>query len=111
MIYRAKIKNYLHISKKSSNFASKIYRTMSTAALQNVWDTLLGYNLSTANKRWLAEHLIEQVEKETAEQVEPYTMEEINARIDRAEADIAAGRVHSREEMSQMMNDFVAEYE
>jgi len=38
-------------------------------------------------------------------------MEEINARIDCAEADIAAGRVHSREEMSQMMKDFVAQYE
>ena len=49
---------------------------MSTVALQNLWETILGYNLSTANKRWLAEHLIEQVEAETKEQVEPYTMEE-----------------------------------
>lgn len=84
---------------------------MSTVALQNLWDTIVGYNLSTANKRWLAEHLIEQVEAETKEQVEPYTMAEINARIDRAEADIAAGRVHSRAEMSRMMNDFVAQHE
>ncbi len=84
---------------------------MSTVALQNLWETILGYNLSTANKRWLAEHLIEQVEQETAEQVEPYTMAEIDERIDRAEADIAAGRVHSRAEMSKMMNDFVAQYE
>lgn len=84
---------------------------MSTAALQNVWDGILAYNLTTANKRWLAERLWEQVEIETAEQIEPYTMAELNARIDRAEADIAAGRVHSRKEMSQMMNDFVAQYE
>ncbi len=84
---------------------------MSTAALQNIWNTLLGYNLSTANKRWLAEHLIEQVEAETKEQLEPYTMAELNARIDRAEADIAAGRVYTREDMSQMMNEFVAQYE
>lgn len=85
---------------------------MSTVALQNLWDTILGYNLSTANKRWLAEHLIEQVEKETAEQVEPYTMAEINAMIDESEADIAAGHFYSMDEarqhrqahMSQLLN-------
>ncbi len=84
---------------------------MSTAALQQVWDTILGYNLTTANKRWLAEHLIEQVETETKAQMKPYTMAELNAMIDESEADFAAGRVYSREEMSQMMNDFVAQYE
>ena len=84
---------------------------MSTAALQNVWEGIVAHNLTTANKRWLAERLWEEVQLETKEQVEPYTMEELNARIDRAEADIAAGRVHSRKEMSQMMNDFVAQYE
>lgn len=84
---------------------------MSTTALQNVWNTILGFNLTTENKRWIAEHLIEQVEAETKEQLKPYTMEEINARIDRSEADIAAGRVYTREEMSQMMNEFVAQYE
>ena len=52
---------------------------MSTVALQNVWNTLLGYNLSTTNKRWLAEHLIAQVKQETAEQAKPYTMAEIDA--------------------------------
>lgn len=84
---------------------------MSTTALQHVWETILGYNLTTANKRWLAEHLIEQVEAETKEHLKPYTMEEINAMIDESEADIAAGRVYTREEMSQMMNEFVAQYE
>ena len=81
---------------------------MSTAALQNVWNTLLGYNLSTANKRWLAERLIAQVELETAEQVEPYTMDEINARLDNAEADIAAGRVYSMEEARQHRKEHLA---
>ena len=84
---------------------------MSTAALQNVWDGLLAYNLTAANKRWLAEHLWDQARMETNEQVEPYTMAELNARIDRAERDIAAGRVHSREEISKMMDEFVAQYE
>ena len=82
---------------------------MSTAALQNVWNTLLGYNLTTANKRWLAERLYAQVEIETAEQVEPYTMAEINARIDRAETDIAAGRVYSMEEARKHRKEHMAE--
>ena len=81
---------------------------MSTAALQNVWDGILAYNLTTANKRWLAERLWEQVEIETAEQVEPYTMAEINARIDRAEADIAAGRVYSMEEARKHRKEHMA---
>ena len=73
---------------------------MSTVALQNIWDTLLGYNLSTANKRWLAEHLWEQIE--------PYTMEELNARIDQSEADITAGRVYSREEACRHRKEHMA---
>ena len=85
---------------------------MSTVALQYLWETILGYNLSTANKRWLAEHLIAQVEAETKEQVEPYTMAEIDAMIDESEADFAAGRFYSMDEarqhrqahMSQLLN-------
>lgn len=77
---------------------------MSTAALQNIWQMLLSYDLSTANKRWLAEHLYEQIKKEEAQ---PYTIEELNARIDRAEADIAAGRVISRAEASERMQSYI----
>lgn len=33
----------------------------------------------------------------------PYTVEEINARIDEAEADIDAGRVYTSEQMHKMM--------
>lgn len=83
---------------------------MSTVALQNLLDTIVGYNLSTANKRWLAEHLIEQVKAE--EQVEPYTIAEIDAMIDESEADFASGRYYSMDEarqhrqahMSQLIN-------
>lgn len=85
---------------------------MSTAALQNVWNTILGYNLSTENKRWLAEHLIEQVEAETQSQaqseVTPYTMEEINAMIDESEADFAAGRFYTMEESRQLREAHLA---
>lgn len=37
------------------------------------------------------------------EDLVPYTMEEINARIDEAEADIDAGRVYSSEQVHKMM--------
>ena len=81
---------------------------MSTAALQQVWDTILGYNLTTANKRWLAEHLIEQVETETKAQMKPYTMAELNAMIDESEADFAAGRVYSMEESRKLRKAHLA---
>ena len=89
-----------------------ISRTMSTVALQNVWNTILGYNLTADNKRWLADHLYEQIGVALPRtELQPYTIDELYARVDAAEADIAAGRVYSRDEMSKMMNDFVAQYE
>ena len=66
---------------------------MSVTALQNVWEGLLAYNLSTANKRWLAERLWEQAESEESDALEPYTTEEINAMITESEADFASGRL------------------
>lgn len=80
---------------------------MSTKALQSVWQMLMGYDLSAANKRWLADHLYEQARKEEAQ---PYTIEELNARIDYAEADIAAGRVISRAEASERMHNQMNKY-
>jgi len=80
---------------------------MSTTALQNVWQMLLNYDLSAANKRWLADHLYEQAQKEEAQ---PYTIEELGARIDRAEADVAAGRVLSRTEASKRMKSHMKKY-
>lgn len=80
---------------------------MSTTALQSVWQMLLGYDLSAANKRWLADHLYEQARKEEAQ---PYTIEELNARIDSAEADIAAGRVISRSEVAERMQSYMNKY-
>lgn len=65
---------------------------MSTAALTSLLDYLYG-TLSPSNMRWVGEHLIEYAKKEEDEQLRPFTMEELNTRIDQAEADIAAGRV------------------
>ena len=60
--------------------------------------------LSADNKRWLGERLIEESREE--ERLAPYTMEEINAWIDESEADFAAGRYISNEEMNRRMEQF-----
>lgn len=44
------------------------------------------------------------------EALKPYTMEELNARIDRAEADVKDGRVMSRAEASHKMKEHIAQY-
>ena len=60
--------------------------------------------LSADNKRWLGERLSEESREE--ERLAPYTMEEINAWIDESEADFAAGRYISNEEMNRRMEQF-----
>ena len=64
---------------------------MSTTALTGLRDYLTG-TLSNSNMIWLATQLTEFVKKQ---QQEPpfrrYTMDEINAMLDEAEANIAAG--------------------
>ena len=62
--------------------------------------------LSADNKRWLGEKLIEKSHEEEEEHLTPYTMEEINAWIDESEADFAAGRYISNEEMNRRMEQF-----
>ena len=62
--------------------------------------------LSADNKRWLGEKLIEESREEEEERLTPYTMEEINAWIDESEADFAAGRYISNEEMNRRMEQF-----
>lgn len=65
--------------------------TMSTAALQGLLEYLYG-TLSPDNMLWVANHLIEQAKKEEDSELKPYTMEEINAMLDEAEANFAAGK-------------------
>jgi len=78
---------------------------MSTAALQNVFNGLLAYNLSAADKRWLANRLTQQADEED---LRPYTMDEINAMLDRAEANIAAGNVIPHEEVMREIEEELA---
>lgn len=68
----------------------KMKTNMSTAALTGLRDYLFG-TLSPADMKWLAGQLTEYTEKEEHTPVR-YTMEEINAMLDAAEADFEDGR-------------------
>ena len=46
---------------------------------------------------------------EPSEILEPYTSEELRTRIETAEADIAAGRYYSEEEMEDLMDKALVE--
>ncbi|MBQ9473951.1 MAG: hypothetical protein IJU81_06040 [Bacteroidales bacterium] len=73
---------------------------MSTALLNNLLEYLYG-TLSPSNMRWVAGHLIEHAKKVEEASLKPYTMDEINARIDQAERDSAEGRFRPIEDVFQ----------
>jgi len=62
---------------------------MSEATLTNLLEYLYE-TLTPSDKRWVGERLIKYADYEE-EPVKPYTMEEINAMLDEAERDFAAG--------------------
>lgn len=78
-----------------------------TTALQNAWHTILGFNLTTANKRWIADHLYQQIREE--EELQPYTIEELQDRIAESEAQYEAGEYYTRDEVHRLMDKFVQE--
>ena len=81
--------------------------SMSTTALTSLLDYLTKV-LTTDNKKWLADHLYQQVREKKS--VIPYTMEEINSRIDQAEQESAAGLGQDSEVMfRELEEDFVRE--
>ena len=57
---------------------------MTTTALSGLLEYLRG-TLTANNMRWVGEHLIEYANKEEAEQLRPYTMQEIDDMLDEAE--------------------------
>ena len=83
---------------------------MSTTALEGLLSYLYG-TLSPSNMRWVGEHLIEYAKKEQDEQLHPFTMEELNARIDQAEAEIAAGLGTPHEEVMREMDEEIERWE
>ena len=70
---------------------------MSTTALQGLLEYLYG-TLTPKDMRWVADHLIEHAQR-SSEPLKRLTMEEVNAMLDEAEADIAAGRTIPDEEV------------
>jgi predicted transcriptional regulator len=75
---------------------------------QETLNGLLQYLLATLsydNRTWLSQHLIEpQVTDASA----PYTMEEIDARLDESERQIAAGEFYTTEEVLTDLRRLVA---
>lgn len=82
---------------------------MSEATLNNLLEYLYE-TLTPSNKRWVGEHLIRYADYEE-EPVKPYTMEEINAMIDEAEAEIAAGLGTPHEEVMREWDMEIARME
>ena len=73
-----------------------------TLSVQDLWSQILA--LPAGDRHWLASKLYdyEEVHEDT-----PYTMEEINAWLDQAEADFAAGRGIPAEEADREMEEFL----
>ena len=77
--------------------------------MQGLLDYLYG-TLTPKDMCWVADHLIEHAQRST-EPVKRLTMEEVNAMLDEAEADIAAGRVIPHEEVMRRWQEEIAQME
>ena len=85
---------------------------MSTAALTGLLEYLYG-TLTPSNMRWVGEHLIEYAKKEEAPiALKQYTKEELNAMLDKVEADFKAGLgIPSEEVWREVDEEFAREEE
>ena len=78
---------------------------MSETALNGLLAYLYG-TLTPSNMRWMAARLAERAKYEE-ENIKPFTKEEINTILDKAEADIAAGNVIDDEDVwRDLENEF-----
>ena len=75
---------------------------MSEATLTNLLQYLYGA-LTPSNQRWLAAHLVEHAD---AEELKPYTIEELHERIARSKRDFAEGRFFTDEEVFSDLEAF-----
>ena len=82
---------------------------MSTQALTGLRDYLTG-TLSVADMKWLVKELTEYAKKEEFP-LKRYTMEEINAMLDEAEAEIVAGKGTPHEEVMREWDEEIARME
>ncbi len=79
---------------------------MNAVSLNNLWLYLQGLTLTADNKRWIADHLYEEARQEE-EALSPYTMEEINARLDEAERQVAMGQLIDEEDIVKELEESV----
>ncbi len=77
---------------------------MSTVALNKLLEYLYE-TLTPSNMLWVGEHLLAQANLQESKAIEPYSMDEIDARIDKAEEDIASGRVTAHEDFMRKRRD------
>lgn len=82
---------------------------MSTTALQGLLEYLYG-TLTPKDMCWVADHLIEHAQR-SSEPVKRLTMEEVNAMLDEAEANFAAGRTIPHEEVMRRWDEEIAQME
>ncbi len=79
------------------------YRAQLLQDISNVDNLEVLESIRRAYRRAMGK-LKKEKEEET---LKPYTLEELHARIDRSEADFAAGRYITNEEMNRRMQQFV----
>ena len=96
-------------SEINRNFAAETIKpnTMSEATLTSLLEYLYGA-LTPSNQRWVAAHLVERANMEEGEALKPYTMEEVNAMLDEAEAEIAAGIGTPHEDVMREWDEEIA---
>jgi len=82
---------------------------MSKTALTNLRDYLTS-TLSTADMIWLVEEM-QSFMRDSEEETKPYTMEEVNAMLDEAEADFEAGLGVPHEEVMREWKEEIAREE
>ena len=81
---------------------------MSTATLQGLLDYLTD-TLSPSNMLWLSERLTDYAKKNEKQELKPYSMEEIRARMEIAESELTAGLGIDSEEMIRELEAEFAE--
>ena len=78
---------------------------MSEATLTSLLEYLYGA-LTPSNQRWLAAHLVEHADIQEAEDLKPYTIEELHERIAQSERDFAEGRYFTDEEVFADLDEY-----
>lgn len=80
---------------------------MSTTALQGLLEYLYG-TLTPSNMRWVADHLIEHADRAEKSGLRRFSTEEVDALLDEAEAEIAAGIGTSHDEVMREWDEEIA---